>query len=239
MLHDSSTIWRLPLVADTQVSDEKVSGSFDSYSLRFYPDYDNGFVIRPFDSNRHPFEIKTNAWIQFRHHGFARDVESWTDNAGVTRPVRNRNAWDIERARLTFGGYALDPRLTYFLQLDGDTDGRHTVDFFDYWWAWKFDDHFRLQFGKRKVSASRQWLLGARRTRFVDRPMANDFFRPDRTIGIWATGQIHDAFHYEVMVGNGYRTSNIPNAATDNRFTFAATQYCDPIRRFWRTDCRL
>ena len=58
--------------------------------------------------------------------------------------------------------------------------------------------------------------------------MANDFFRPDRTIGIWASGRIRDAFNYEVMVGNGYRTSNIPNSATDNKFTFAATNYWDP-----------
>ena len=90
-------------------------------------------------------------------------MDSWTDNAGITRPVKNRNAFDIERARLNFLGTALDPRLTYFYQLDGDSDGRHTVDFFDYWWAWKVSDRFRLQFGKRKVSAasilhSRAWL---------------------------------------------------------------------------------
>ena len=40
-------------------------------------------------------------------------------------------AFDIERARLYFKGTALDERLTYFYHLDGDTDGRHTVDFFD------------------------------------------------------------------------------------------------------------
>ena len=226
----ASQMQRLPCVAEVAFGNEESSDG--SYALDFYADYDNGFVIRPFLPDRHPFELKTNAWIQFRHHGFARHVESWTDNAGDTFPVRNRNAWDVERARLTFGGYALDRRLSYFLQLDGDTDGRHTVDFFDYWWAWKFGDHLRVQFGKRKVSASRQWLLGARRTRFVDRPMANDFFRPDRTVGIWASGRIHDAFNYELMVGNGYRTSNIPNQATDNKFTFAATGYWDPFGDF-------
>ena len=228
---DSSSIKRLPLVAESVPFDDSEDEP-KNFELQFYADYDKGFVLQPFDPSEHPFQLKTNAWIQFRHHGFARDVETWTDNAGVVRPVRNRNAWDIERARLTFGGYALDKRLTYFLQLDGDTDGRHTVDFFDYWWAWKFGDHLRLQMGKRKVSASRQWLLGARRTRFVDRPMANDFFRPDRTIGVWATGKVHETLNYELMVGNGYRTSNIPNAGTDNRFTFATTSYWDPLGDF-------
>lgn len=35
-----------------------------------------------------------------------------------------------------------------------------------------------------------------------------------------------------MMVGNGYRTSNIPNSQTDNKFTFAATQYFDPLGKY-------
>ena len=102
----------------------------------------------------------------------------WTDNAGITRPVQNRNAFDIERGRLVLSGFVHDSRLTYFLQIDGDTDGGHVVDFFDYWWAWEFSDRFQLQFGKRKVPASRQWLLGARNTRLIDRPMAERLLSP-------------------------------------------------------------
>lgn len=196
--------------------------------LDYFAAYDKGFGIFPYDKKKNPFDLKINGWIQFRYHGFARDVDSWTNNAGVTRPVRNRNAFDIERARLSFKGTALDPRLTYFYQLDGDTDGRHAVDFFDYWWAWKLSDRFRVQFGKRKVSASRQWLLGARRTRFVDRPMSNDFFRPDRTIGIWGQGKTGQTGHYEAMIGNGYRTSNLPNRTTDDQLTYAFSQHFDP-----------
>ena len=30
------------------------------------------------------------------------------------------------------------------------------------------------------------------------------------------------------MVGNGYGTADLPNALTDNRFTYAATNYFDP-----------
>jgi hypothetical protein len=197
--------------------------------LNFYTDYDHGFVIRPFDPERHPFELKVNGWIQFRHHGFARDVTSWTDNAGVTRPVRDRNAFDIERGRLLFSGFAIDQRLTYFLHLDGDSDGSEMVDFFDYWWAWQFTERFKLQMGKRKVPGGRQWLLTARHTRFVDRPMATDFLRPDRTLGIFGMGQIGETGQYEVMVGNGYRTANLSNDQTDNRFTFAVTNFFDPL----------
>lgn len=197
--------------------------------LKFYADYDNGFRIRPFDVRQHPFEIKANGWIQFRHHSFISDRPSWTDNAGVTRVMENRSAFDIERARMSLSGFAVDPRLTWFLQLDGDTDGGHGVDFFDYWWGWQLTDSFQLQFGKRKVPASRQWLLGARATRFIERPMANDFFRPDRTVGVFGVGTLGDQGHYELMVGNGYQTANLPNSATDNQLTFAGTHYVDPL----------
>ena len=227
-LTDKDATRRLPVVVEETVKPGEKASKKKFEKLDFFAAYDGGFTIVAFDKKKQPFNLKINGWIQFRHHGFARHVNSWTDNAGVTRTVRNRNAFDIERARLTFKGSVLDPRLTYFYQLDGDTDGRHTVDFFDYWWAWKFSDQFRLQFGKRKVSGSRQWLLGARRTRFIDRPMANDFFRPDRTIGLWGVGKTHRLGNYELMIGNGYRTSNLPNNTTDDQLTYAFTQYFDP-----------
>ena len=215
----------------THCDDGKDAG-LNHHLLDFYPTYDRGFVLRSHNQSKLPYELIIPGWIQFRHHAFSRDRNQWTDNAGVTRDIRNRNAFDIERARLYFLGWVHDERLRFFFHLDGDTDGRHTVDFFDYWWSWDFSDRLRVQVGKRKVPASRQWLLGARRTRLVDRPMANDFFRPDRTVGIFAIGKTGDSGHYQVMVGNGYRTSNIPNSETDNRFTFAGTQYFEPLGKF-------
>lgn len=222
---------RLPVVAEDcwQSSCCKKGDGPEFHTLDYFAAYDSGFVIRPFCPEKNPFELKVNGWIQFRHHGFARDVDSWTDNSGLTRPVRNRNAFDIERGRIIFSGYAVDQRLTYFLQLDGDTDGAHGVDFFDYWWGWELSDRFQLQMGKRKVPGSRQWLLTARRTRFVDRPMACDFFRPDRTVGMFGIGRLGQNGHYEVMVGNGYNTANLPNSVTDDRLTFAADSYFDPF----------
>ncbi|KLU06535.1 putative transmembrane protein [Rhodopirellula islandica] len=201
-------------------------------TLDYYADYDRGFVIRPFDQKKHPFDVTFNGWAQFRHHSFVTQSDSWTDNAGVTRSKGDRNAFDIERARLAIRGHVIDPRLSYFVQVDGDTDGGHMLDFFDYFWAWQATDRFQIQMGKRKVTASRQWLLGARHTRFADRPMANDFFRPDRTVGLFGIGEFAQHGHYQVMVGNGYRTANLPNSATDNRFTFAATSYVDPAGDF-------
>lgn len=231
---DGEMIDRVQLAAElpAEVTCDSSANGIGFKTLDYFAGYEKGFVIKPFDQERHPFSLKINGWTQFRHHAFDRDVSTWTDQAGITRTVQNRNAFDIERGRLIFSGMAFDRRLTYFLQLDGDTDGLHTVDFFDYWWAWQLTDSFQLQFGKRKVTASRQWLISARNTRFVDRPMANDFFRPDRTVGVFGVGNIGDRIHYELMVGNGYSTANESNAQTDNRFAYSATGFIDPLGDF-------
>lgn len=204
----------------------------DYHTIRYAVDYDEGLTFRAFCPKSDPFELKLNAWMQMRHHALDRDVTTWTDNAGVTRPVESRNAFDIERARLVLAGQAWDPRLTYFIQMDGDTDGGHVVDFFDHWWGWQCNDTLLIQLGKRKVPASRQWLLGARRTRLVDRSMATDFFRPDRTVGVFAVGKTGTHGHWEAMVGNGYRTANLPNDQSDNQLTLAATNYYEPLGPF-------
>lgn len=227
--------------ADDQSSEEsqnlllKEGDESEEHPLHFFADYDDGFVLRPFDSEKHPYELKVNGRIQFRHIGFARDVESWTNNAGVTRPIFNRNNWDIERARLIFSGFAVDERLTYYMQLDGDTDDNDNVEFLDFWFAWKLGDRFRLQMGKRKVPAVRQWILSSSDTRFVDRPMACDFFRPDRTVGIFGIGNFTDLDRYELMIGNGYRTANLSPEFLDDQFTYAATHYWDPFGEFGET----
>jgi hypothetical protein len=205
------------------------------FTQRWGADYKKGFLISPLDPKRDKFQLKVNGWIQFRHSAFIRNEETWTDNAGVTREIRNRNHFDLERGRLAFSGYALDPKLTYFLQLDGDTDGREVVDFFDYWWAWKFSDSLRVQVGKRKVAASRRWLMGARDSRLVDRPIATDFFRPDRTVGIWANGNFDDTIFYDLNIGNGYRTAARNSLEIDDKLSFAATSWWDVTGPFGKT----
>ncbi len=203
-----------------------------SIDRRLNVEYDDGFVFTPVDSKRTPYELRVRGWTQLRHHAMFQDRESWTDNAGTVFPLRDRNFFDIERARLLFSGYAIDKRLTYLIHLDGDTDGADAVDFFDHWWAWQATDRVNVAFGKRKLPGSRQWLLSARHTRFADRPMVCDFMRPDRTIGIAATGQLTERIYYDAMVSNGYRTANLLEGQHDNRVAFAFNSYIDPFGPF-------
>lgn len=228
-----STTDRLPVFVETpRPEDEKPK---ERYLFDFEVDYDNGFVLRPIDKKKNPYELKINSWIQFRHVGFTRDAETYTDNAGNTRIIRNRNYFDIERGRLVFSGFALTPKLNYYLQLDGDTDGQDDVDFFDYYLTYRFADWLSIDFGKRKVPGTRQWMLSPRHSRLVDRPLSDEFFRPDRTVGVFAVGDLGEHFHYELMVANGYSTSNLNLVSSlNNRMAYAGTFYWDPFGDFGR-----
>ena len=194
----------------------------------FSAGYDNGIFLRTKKGND-SFELKANVRTQFRHVSFSRNQESWTDNAGVVRPIQNREAFEIERARLILSGHAFAPQFKYFMQMDGDTDSRHDLSFLDCWFAWHFSDLLEIQFGKRKVPGTRNWMLGAFDTRLADRPFANEFFRPSRTTGIWFVGDPTASTHYELMVGQGYNTEGLTPSETGDGVAFAGTSWWNAV----------
>ncbi len=77
--------------------------------------------------------------------------------------------------------------------------------------------------------------MGARDSRFSDRPLATDFFRPDRTTGIWATGKFDDVLFYEMTLGNGYRTAARTPAEVNDRFLFSFTHWWDAAGPFGKS----
>lgn len=193
--------------------------------------HDNGIVLKLQEDDK-SFELRTNLRSQFRFASFSRQTDSWTDSAGVVRPIQDSRNLEIERLRLIFSGHSFTPELKYLIQLDGDTDSRHSMSVIDAWAAWHFSDLFELQFGKRKVPGSRNWMLGAFDTRLVDRPFANEFFRPARTTGVWAVGDPSDTTHYELMIGQGYNTGTLTTTETGNDFAAAAHVWWDPIGNY-------
>ncbi|GIW92135.1 MAG: hypothetical protein KatS3mg110_0176 [Pirellulaceae bacterium] len=191
----------------------------------WFAGYNRGFIIRPSDAEQNPYELRINGRIQFRHVGFARDIDQWVDNAGVVRPVMNRNDFEIERGRLEFRGFFHDPNLQFYINLDADTDDKHVVIFHDFWMNYKFSDALDVYIGKAFVPGSRDWLSGSTRTRFTDRSMATTFFRPDRTLGIWVIGEPRDNLFYRVMVGNGFNTTDLTPSEIDTRFVYSGSMW--------------
>lgn len=191
--------------------------------------FDKGVFIRGTDPRRDPYSLYIGARLQLRHTGFTRDAETWTDSAGVTSEIRNRNQFEAERLRLNLSGTAIDPNLSYYLIFDGDADGGSNVDQLAYIVTYAFDDALKLRLGRWKAASDREWLLSSRLLSLVDRSMATEYFRAGFTDGLWLLGDLGDGWHYETSLTNGLRTSSRPSFSLDDNLAAAATVYVDPL----------
>lgn len=217
-----------PATATATVNGDGGNGNGDEKTPRFHVDYDGGFVIRPDDPDQTPFELQINGRMQFRYAGFKRDRDEFVNRGGVV-PVRSRNDFEIERARLEFSGFMWDPKLQFYVNIDADTDDNHNAKFHDFWVNYEFSEAFNLHLGKAFVPGSYEWINGSTRTHLVDRSMATTFFRPDRSLGVWATGEIVERLHYRTMIANGFNTTDLEPDQIDQNFAYSHMMWWDPF----------
>ena len=165
--------------------------------------YNNGFFIESVES---PFRLKMDAWLQFRHAYF---------NTGS--PTPDENEFEFERARLIFSGHAFTENLDYFLQLDGDSDGGHGADFFDYYLTFDLGNElldyekgqFGIRVGKWKVPFNRARAESGKDLSFTDRSVSSVIFDINRSLGMSLFGKIGcdpGAINWEVALINGLHT---------------------------------
>ncbi|TWU09043.1 Phosphate-selective porin O and P [Symmachiella macrocystis] len=197
----------------------------------FEINYDSGFVIRPDDKDAQPYQLQVNGRMQIRHVGFDRDANFYSNRGDTFRggplPINNRNDFEIERARLVFSGFVHDPKLEFFLNIDGDSDDNHDAIFHDFWFNYEFSKTFDLYFGKAFVPGSRAWVDGSSRTHFADRSMATTFFRPDRSVGVWAIGEVAEDLFYRIMLANGFNASDFRFSELDTNLAYSGTMWWD------------
>ncbi len=188
--------------------------------------YDKGYRLRSSDPDS-PFELRVNGRMQFRFTSFDAERRGATSSMPVYR-----SDFEIERGRLEFRGTFLDGKTHFFINLDADTDDNHGVIFHDFWVNHRFNDCFDLYVGKAFVPGSRDWLSGSTSTHLIDRSLATTFFRPDRSVGVWAIGEPIEDFHYRVMVGNGFNTTDLSAGEVDNKFTYSGSVWWDPLAAY-------
>lgn len=194
--------------------------------------YDGGFLISPLNPEETPFELKFNLQNQVRYIGFARDVRTWTDNAGNVAPVTNRSNFELPRGRAVFSGFALLPDLVYYLSIDYNTVSDRQVNLLRYWAGYRFGREVSLFIGQEKVPGSREWLASSLQTLGPDRSLATTFFRPSLSQGIWATGEPIDGFYYHTMIANGFNTLGTSPQQLNSRMTFANSIWYEPLGAF-------
>jgi hypothetical protein len=149
-----------------------------------------------------------------------------TDSFGNVKNVQRRQDVQLNKLQIKFLGWILDPRLRYFLYgwtsnanqgLGAQTVLAGNLNF-------RINRHFIVGGGIKSLPGTRSVEGNFPFWSNVDsRHIADEFFRPSYTSGIWSTGQITKRLEYQVMLGNNMSTLGVPANRMDNGLNTLST----------------
>ncbi|OYP36124.1 porin [Rhodopirellula sp. MGV] len=194
--------------------------------------YDGGFVLRPLQPSKTPFELKFEFHNQFRYTGFESKYESTTGVTGLTFQTPDRNDFNINRGRLVFSGYAFDPSLQYYVNIDYSTVATDSIEPLLAWISFDHGEAMKLYLGLGKVPGTWEWQQTSRYTLGIDRSLATTFFRPSISAGVWASGEPLENLHYTAFVGDGFNTLTLRPSELDTQLVYSGMTWWEPLGKF-------
>lgn len=204
------------------------SGSDESLIKKLADRYDDGIVIAQTGNDaKIPFLMRFNVNTQVRYLNTTSTDPTFTDHLGVVRTVQGRNDITVNRSMFILGGYIFDPRLRYSSTVWTSAGAASIVVAGTI--GWQFSKAFTLTGGYTGVPGSRSLVDTFPFFQSTDRTMADNFFRPGFTQGIWAKGDLPHELHYLAFVGNGLNTLNISAAKIDANLMGAASVWWEPL----------
>ena len=146
---------------------------------------------------------------------------NYTDAFGNVKSVQERQDFQLQKVQIKFLGWVLDPKLRYFLYTwtSNATQGQGAQVVVAGNVGYTFNDHFTFAAGITSLPGTRSvegnfpfWLS-------VDsRHIADEFFRPSYTSGVWLKGNIAKHLRYQVMLGNNMSTLGVSASRLDHKF---------------------
>ncbi len=189
--------------------------------------YRDGIVIweTPEDA-KVPFLLKFNINTQLRYLNTQNSDETFTDHLGVTRDVNKRNDITVNRAMFILGGYIFDQRARYSFTVWTSAGAASIVIASNI--GWQFNKALTIMAGYTGVPGSRSLVNTFPFFASTDRTMADNFFRPGFTQGVWASGEPVNGLNYLAFVGNGLNTLNISANKIDTHLAFSGSVWWEP-----------
>ena len=105
------------------------------------------------------------------------------------------------------GGYIFDPRARYSFTVWTSAGAASIIVAGNI--GWQFNKALSITGGYTGVPGSRSLVATFPFFTATDRSMADNFFRPGFTQGVWANGEPVKGLNYLAFVGNGLNTLNI------------------------------
>jgi hypothetical protein len=151
---------------------------------------------------------------------------TYTDAFGNVKSVQQRQDFQLNKVQIKFLGWVLDPKFRYFLYAwsSNASQGLGAQVVLAGNLSYSFNKAFNVGAGIRSLPGTRSvegnfpFWLG------VDsRLIADEFFRPSYTSGVWAWGKITNRLDYIAMIGNNLSTLGVSAAQLNNGFNTVST----------------
>lgn len=160
-------------------------------------------------------EMRMNLYLLVRYLNQLPATQSFEDHLGNPHDIDTANYISApHRVLLSFSGWVYDPRFLYqsTLWTVNATDKVAIIGYLGWAFSKKLTFHAGVGAlpGTRTMTYSHPYWLG------TDRLMADEFFRPGFTQGVWGSGEALPGLNYTVMLGNNLTTLNV-NAGEDSR----------------------
>lgn len=167
--------------------------------------------------------LNFGAYGLFRYINQLPASQSYVDHLGNSRNIDTRNDFQLQRVMLFFRGFFLDPKLNYSLTI-WTVNATNQIAIIGHL-AYKFAKQFNLYAGWGALPGTRSnhyshpfWLA-------PDRILADEYFRPYFTQGLWAEGEALPRLFYTAMIGNN--SSNLDISAVNLTRNLASSASID------------
>ena len=190
--------------------------------------YRDGIIIwQTPDDAKVPFLLRFNNNTQIRYLNTLSSDDTFTDHLGNVREVHNRNDITVNRSMFILGGYIFDKRARYSLTVWTSAGAASIIVAGNI--GWQFNKKLTLMGGYTGVPGSRSLVNTFPYFTASDRSMADNFFRPGFTQGVWATGELGKGFNYIAFVGNSINTLNISATKIDTKLLVSGSVWWEPL----------
>jgi hypothetical protein len=193
--------------------------------------YRDGIVIwQTPDDAKVPFLLNFNVNTQIRYLNTLNSNEAFTDHLGNVHEVHRRNDITVNRSMFILGGYIFDKRLRYSLTVWTSLGAASMFVAGNI--GWQFSKKFTLMAGYTGVPGSRSMVNTFPFYTATDRSMADNFFRPGFTQGVWGFGELAKGLKYQAFLGNGLNTLNISTVKIDTHLLFSGSLWWEPLGNY-------
>ncbi len=193
--------------------------------------YRDGIVIwETPEAAKVPFLLKFNVNTQLRYLNTQDSDDTFTDHMGVAREVHTRNDITVNRAMFILGGYIFDPRARYSFTVWTSAGAASIIVAGNI--GWQFNKALTITGGYTGVPGSRSLVATFPFFTATDRSMADNFFRPGFTQGVWANGEPAKGLSYLAFVGNGLNTLSISANKIDPHLLLSGSVWWEPLGAF-------